>query len=107
MSGGALAVPLRDAALLFLWGALLSGTVHVIFTWGSRHVPGAELTLLILIEFILSPMWVWLFVDERPSLATLIGGALVLASVASRAIGSFRTPASVRGRPPPSGRRPP
>ena len=107
MSGGALAIPLRDAALLFLWGALLSGTVHVIFTWGSRHVPGAELTLLILIEFILSPMWVWLFVDERPSLATLIGGALVLASVASRAIGSFRPPASVAGRPPRSRRRPP
>ena len=107
MSGGALAVPLRDVALLFLWGALLSGTVHVIFTWGSRHVPGAELTLLILIEFILSPMWVWLFIDERPSLATLIGGALVLASVASRAIGSFRPPASVGGRPPSSRRRPP
>ena len=107
MSGGALAIPLRDAALLFLWGALLSGTVHVIFTWGSRHVPGAELTLLILIEFILSPMWVWLFVDERPSLATLIGGALVLASVASRAIGSFRSPSSVAGRPPPPRRRPP
>ena len=107
MSGGALAIPLRDAALLFLWGALLSGTVHVIFTWGSRHVPGAELTLLILIEFILSPMWVWLFVDERPSLATLVGGALVLASVASRAIGSFRGPVSAAGRPPPPPRRRP
>ena len=106
MSGGAFAVPLRDVALLFLWGALLSGTVHVIFTWGSRHVPGAELTLLILIEFILSPMWVWLFIDERPSPATLIGGALVLASVASRAVGSFRPP-SPGGRPPPSRRRPP
>ena len=91
MCDGAFAIPLRDAALLFVWGALLSGTVHVIFTWGSRHVPGAELTLLILIEFILSPMWVWLAIDERPSLATLVGGALVLASVASRAIASFRT----------------
>lgn len=90
LCGGAFAVPFRDAALLFVWGALLSGTVHVIFTWGSRYVPGAELTLLILVEFILSPMWVWLFIDERPSLATLIGGALVLASVASRAVGSFR-----------------
>ena len=90
LCGGAFAVPFRDAALLFLWGALLSGAVHVIFTWGSRYVPGAELTLLILVEFILSPMWVWLFIDERPSLATLIGGALVLASVASRAVGSFR-----------------
>ena len=93
MCDGAFAVPLRDAALLFVWGALLSGTVHVIFTWGSRHVPGAELTLLILIEFILSPMWVWLLIDERPSLATLVGGALVLASVASRAIASFRVQA--------------
>ena len=90
LCGGAFAVPFRDAALLFVWGALLSGAVHVIFTWGSRYVPGAELTLLILVEFILSPMWVWLFIDERPSLATLIGGALVLASVASRAVGSFR-----------------
>ena len=90
MTGGAFSIPIRDAALLFVWGALLSGTVHVIFTWGSRHVPGAELTLLILIEFILSPMWVWLFIDERPSVATLVGGALVIASVASRAIASFR-----------------
>ncbi len=91
LCGGAFAIPARDAVLLFVWGALLSGTVHVIFTWGSRHVPGAELTLLILIEFILSPMWVWLAIDERPSVATLIGGALVLASVASRALASFRT----------------
>ena len=93
MSGFALAVPFHDAALLFLWGAMLSGAVHVIFTWSSRHVPGAELTLLILIEFILSPMWVWLVIDEQPSPATLIGGALVIASVASRAILSFRTEA--------------
>ena len=90
MCGGAFAIPLHDAALLFIWGALLSGTVHVIFTWGSRHVPGAELTLLILIEFILSPMWVWLALDERPSFATLVGGAFVLASVASRALASLR-----------------
>ena len=94
MSGWILSISFHDAALLFVWGAILSGTVHSIFTWSSRHVPGAELTLLILIEFILSPMWVWLFIDERPSLATLIGGALVIASVASRAIASFREEAT-------------
>ena len=93
MSGFALSIPFHDAALLFLWGALLSGAVHVIFTWSSRHVPGAELTLLILIEFVLSPMWVWLVIDEQPSPATLLGGALVIASVASRAFLSFRTEA--------------
>ena len=89
MCAGEFAIPLRDAGLLFVWGALLSGTVHVIFTWGSRHVPPAEITLLILIEFILAPMWVWLALDERPSVATLVGGTLVLASVASRALASL------------------
>ena len=93
MSGFALAISFHDAALLFLWGAVLSGIVHVIFTWSSRHVPGAELTLLVLVEFIMSPVWVWLAVDERPTPATLIGGALVIASVASRAIASFRAEA--------------
>ena len=96
MSDWALSISYHDIALLFVWGALISGTVHAVFTWSSRHVPGAELTLLILIEFILSPMWVWLFVDEQPSLATLIGGALVIASVASRALASFRTQARSR-----------
>ncbi|MDD9982055.1 MAG: DMT family transporter [Gammaproteobacteria bacterium] len=89
MTGGTLSISWHDVGLLFLWGTLISGTVHATFTWASRYVPGAELTLLILIEFILSPMWVWLVIDERPSVATLIGGALVLASVASRAIASF------------------
>ena len=89
MSGWALSISLHDAALLFIWGVVISGTVQVIFTWSSRHVPGAELTLLILVEFILAPLWVWLVIDEQPSRATLIGGALVIASVASRAIASF------------------
>ena len=93
LSGWAFSISHHDVALLFFWGALLAGTVHAIFTWASRHVPGAELTLLVLIEFILAPMWVWLFIDERPSVATLIGGALVIAAVARRALGSFRAQA--------------
>ena len=93
MSGWSLSISYHDIALLFVWGALLSGVVHAIFAWSSRHVPGAELTLLILIEFILSPMWVWLLADEEPSRATLIGGVLVIASVASRALLSFRAQA--------------
>ena len=90
MSGWSLSISWHDIVLLALWGTFISGTVHAVFTWGSRYVPGAELTLLVLIEFILAPMWVWLVIDEQPSVATLIGGALVMASVASRAIGSFR-----------------
>jgi drug/metabolite transporter (DMT)-like permease len=39
-----------------------------------------------LIEFALGPVWVWLFVGEVPHHWTLIGGSVIIASVAVRAI---------------------
>ena len=39
-----------------------------------------------LIEFALGPLWVWLFADEVPHRWTLIGGAIIIGSVAVRAI---------------------
>ena len=44
------------------------------------------MTLLMLIEFALGPIWVWWFIGETPSRWTLIGGSVILASVAVRAI---------------------
>ena len=91
MSGMDLAVPLSDFAIAFTWGGVISCTVHGLFVWGSRYVQGAELTLVVLLEFILAPLWVWLAFSERPSLLTLAGGALVLSAVGSRGILAFRT----------------
>jgi drug/metabolite transporter (DMT)-like permease len=52
-----------------------------LFTLGSRVVPAAELTLLSLIEVLLGPIWVWLFLGETASGNTLIGGTVLLAAV--------------------------
>ena len=32
-------------------------------------------------EVILAPVWVWVFVDERPEPTTLIGGGIICAAV--------------------------
>ena len=90
MSGMDLVVPVSDFAIAFAWGGIISATVHGLFVWGSRYVQGAELTLVVLLEFILAPLWVWLAFSERPSLLTLAGGALVLAAVGSRGILALR-----------------
>ena len=91
MSEFDLAVPLSDFAIAFAWGGIISATVHGLFVWGSRFVQGAELTLVVLLEFILAPVWVWLAFSERPSLLTLVGGVLVLSAVGSRGILALRT----------------
>jgi hypothetical protein len=57
---------------------------------GSRGVPAAELALLLLLEAILSPLWVWAGADEIPRDPTLIGGAFVLAAVGVQAAHGIR-----------------
>ena len=39
-----------------------------------------------LIEFALGPVWVWWFIGETPNGWTLIGGSVIITSVAVRAI---------------------
>ena len=85
-----LGVSLNDLLLCFLWGGVLSGLANGMFVVASRHLVAAEVTLFMLLEFALGPVWVWLFVDEVPTLWTLVGGVLVIASVTLRAILELR-----------------
>jgi drug/metabolite transporter (DMT)-like permease len=86
VTGGELALPLNDILLCLFWGGVLSGFVNWTFIIASRHLATAEVTLLMLIEFALGPVWVWWFVGEVPSGWTLIGGSVIIGSVAVRAI---------------------
>lgn len=86
MTGGSWRIPLNDVLLCLFWGSVLSGFVNWTFIIGSRHLAAAEVTLIMLLEFALGPLWVWIFVSETPSQWTLIGGATIIAAVAVRAI---------------------
>jgi drug/metabolite transporter (DMT)-like permease len=79
-----LVISLKDIALCFIWGAVLSGVANWLFIIASRYLIAAEVTLFMLLEFSLGPIWVWLFVDEIPTHMTIIGGAMVIGAVACR-----------------------
>jgi len=90
MLSGDFQIPQHDLVICFFWGAVISSAGHFLVVSSSRHLGGAELTLLILIEFILGPIWVWIVINEVPSNLTLTGGAIVLFAVASNAIYTMR-----------------
>jgi len=90
MAEGDIKVSTEDLALCLLWGGVISCVAHFLIVTASRNLSGAELTLLLLVEFILGPVWVWLLIDETPSDLTLAGGAIVLAAVAGHALMSMR-----------------
>ena len=53
-----------------------------LITLGPRYLPAPEVGLILLLEAILGPLWVWLIIKESPSIQTLIGGILILAALA-------------------------
>ncbi|MEM7172686.1 MAG: DMT family transporter [Pseudomonadota bacterium] len=75
-----------DLVLCFVWGGILSGCANWMFIVASRYLVAAEVTLFMLLEFALGPLWVWLFVGETPAGWTLLGGAMIISAVAARAI---------------------
>lgn len=98
-----LGISLHDMLLCFLWGGILSGLGNGMFIVASRHLVAAELTLFMLLEFALSPLWVWIFVGETPTRLALAGGAMVIGSVAVPALLELRGSGRRlrRGRPSP------
>ena len=90
MRGGSLVVPVWDIVLCLAMGAVLLGVGLGLYTVGSRVIPAAELALLSMAEVLLSPVWVWIFLGESASVATFLGGAVMLAAVALNAFSGAR-----------------
>jgi drug/metabolite transporter (DMT)-like permease len=74
-------VDARNVLLLATLGLTQIGLGFLLLTFGSRLIPAGEVALITLLEVVLGPLWVWVFLAERPSNATLVGGAIVLGAV--------------------------
>lgn len=91
MLGQTVAASVHDIAISMALGAVVLTGGMALYTYGSKALPTAELTLMSSIENILAPLWVWLLLGETASVATLIGGAMVLAAVmGNAAVGARR-----------------
>ena len=76
-----------DWAILAALGVGQMGMGLAFLTIGARLIPPAQVALISLLEVVLGPIWVWLAYGERPSAATLAGGAVVVAAVVVQAVG--------------------
>ena len=54
----------------------------VLVTIAPRFIPAEEVNLFFLLETIIGPIWVWLIINERPSLEALQGGLVIIITIA-------------------------
>ena len=73
---------LRDAALLGIMGLVVMPISLVCFVMAPRYILAPEVSLIFLLEMMLGPYWVWLAIGEQPSVLVVMGGGVVMATLA-------------------------
>ena len=80
-----------EAGLLLLLGGVLLPAAAALLATAPRHLPAPEVTLIVRLEMVLGPLWVWLVLGEAPGLSAAIGGAVILAALTVHSYLTLRT----------------
>jgi drug/metabolite transporter (DMT)-like permease len=87
-----LVVSQSDFGYLLLMGLYVVPVGSALMFVGPRYIPAAEVGLLMLLESILGPVWVWWALAEQPGINTLVGGAIVLSTLAVNTVWALKYP---------------
>ncbi len=79
-----LALSTDQILALAAMGVVQLGIPYFLFSKGLETISLQEASLIVLVEPVLNPVWVVLIVGEVPSGATLVGGSVILFSLALR-----------------------
>ena len=71
----------HDLFMGFLLGVPQLALGFICITIGSRTTASATVGLLMLMETLCGPLWVWLFLNEIPPLSVFIGGVVIVSAI--------------------------
>ena len=66
---------------IFITGAVILPASFFCLSLASRYTHASNVSLLMLLETVLAPIWVWWGVGEAPTTNMIIGGAVVIGSL--------------------------
>jgi len=72
----------NDLIIVPLMCVICIAIPFVCVTLAPRYITAAEVNLFFLLETIFGPFWVWLVIKEQPSIETIIGGSVIIATIA-------------------------
>ncbi len=80
------AVRTADIAAILYLGVIQIGLAYWLFSKGLKRLPALEVSLLVLLEPVLNPLWTWLASGERPSALASAGGAIMIVALAAQVL---------------------
>jgi|TARA_R110002050_G_scaffold284925_1_gene434313 drug/metabolite transporter (DMT)-like permease len=61
-----------------IMGLIITPFSRVLIFSGTKFINASEVSLLMIIETVMGPIWVWMVLNEVPSSYTFIGGSIIL-----------------------------
>jgi len=86
-SGGGFDVSPGNVLILSLMGPLQLSLPLIFYVFGARSVPAVTLSLVVMLDAVINPLWPWLFLGETPGKAAFIGGAVIIGAVVMSILG--------------------
>ena len=77
---------LNTLVIIAVMGLFITPIARVLMGNGTKYINASEVTLLMIIETIMAPVWVWLFLNEIPSKNTFIGGGIILLTLIANSL---------------------
>ena len=72
----------KDLLIVPVMCILCVAIPFVLVTIAPRFITAAEVNLFFLLETIIGPIWVWMIIKEQPSIETLLGGLVIIITIA-------------------------
>jgi drug/metabolite transporter (DMT)-like permease len=72
----------QDLIIVPLMCIMCVAIPFVLVTIAPRFIPAAEVNLFFLLETIIGPIWVWMVINEQPSIETIQGGLVIILTIA-------------------------
>ena len=71
-------INLKGMFYISITGLLILPLSFILLSRASRMTPASNVSIIMLLETILGPLWVWTFTTENPQFLTIIGGIIVI-----------------------------
>ena len=71
-------INLKSMFYISITGLLILPLSFILLSRASRMTPASNVSIIMLLETILGPLWVWTFTNESPKFLTIIGGTIVI-----------------------------
>ena len=85
--GGGFNISARSMLIVALMGSLQLGIPLILFVRSAASVPAVTLSLIVLLDIILNPLWAWIGSGEALTLEAAAGAGIIMAAVVLSIVG--------------------